>query len=242
MFRRLLADLEAGFWYTAWVFTGRRAAPLLAAAEGTEVRLPADVLAEERILFFPDKATSRQQFTDLVGMQAGDWVGDRLTRGSYGWIGRLYGVKCMDPEGQLWSVQFDTVARRNQLTGSSTAPLRSIRRISQKRTIPFDLFGPAVGPGDKQRTLLATALAESFTDSSTVLAPDAVYDFAATVLNTRRTAELDKWVRRTVDSMSGTLPDNITEDHVRRIGWGFLEAHERPTIVPPCGWTEAPVR
>jgi competence CoiA-like predicted nuclease len=28
MFRRFLADLESGFWWTAWVFTGSRAAPL----------------------------------------------------------------------------------------------------------------------------------------------------------------------------------------------------------------------
>lgn len=242
MFRRLVADLEAGFSFTAWVFTGRRAAPLLAAAEGAEVRLPADVVAEEHLLSFPDKATSRHRFTDLVGMQPGDWVGERLAPGSYGWIGQLYGVKCLDPEGRLWSVQFDKVARRNQIAGGTTAPLRSIRRITKKTTIPFDLFGPAIGPGDRQRVVLATALAESFTDASTALTRDAFHDFAATVFNTRRTAELDEWVSRTVESMSCALPDTMTEDHARRIGRRFLEAHERLMYLPPCGWMEAPIR
>lgn len=138
MFRRLLADLESGFWYTAWVFTGARAAPLLAADAGAEVRVPADVLSEERILTFPEGTKSRQQLTDLIGMDASGWIGDRLGSGSYGCVGGLYGVKCLDPDGLLWSVQFDRIARRDRATGGRGTPLQSTRRISRKRTMSFD--------------------------------------------------------------------------------------------------------
>lgn len=241
MFRRLLADLEAGFWYTTWVFTGSRAASLLAADAGTEVRLPADILYEEGIVAFPEGTKSRQQLTELVGMEVGGWIGDRLASGSYGCLGRLYGVKCLDPESLLWSVQFDTITRYDRIAARRRARLQSTRRISQKRTIPFELFGPVCGLGDQQRLDLATALAEFLADTSTPIDFGRVYQLAAQVLDTPRTAALEEWVRTTLESIHGyPLYPRLTEGGVRRWGRIFVESHEQPTRVPPCGWPVAP--
>ncbi|MGW5051551.1 competence protein CoiA [Actinokineospora sp. NPDC004072] len=241
MFRRLLADLESGFWYTAWVFTGARAARLLAADVGADVRVPADVLSEEHILTFPEGVKSRRQLTDLIGMEAGGWLGDRLASGSYGCIGGLYGVKCLDADGLLWLVQLDKVARRERATGGRGTPLQSTRRISRKRPMSFDMFGPVWGPGDEQRLALAAALAESFIDDLAPIDLDIIHQLAARVLKTPRTAALDEWVRRTLESIFGyPLRPGLTEGGVRRMGRIFVESHEQPTRVPPCGWPAAP--
>ncbi|WIX78755.1 competence protein CoiA family protein [Amycolatopsis carbonis] len=241
MFRRLLSDLKVGYWFTGWVFTGRRAATLLAADVGDHVRLPADVLAEEGFLKFPKERTSRRQLSEVIGDDPSNWISERIGAGSYGCVGRLHGVKVLDTDGSLWHVQVDKVYPSRGGTSRSGAALQSVRRVSRKQKIPFDLFGPAPTRGDEQRLTLATYFAETLNDVHTAVDFDELCASAARALTISRTTEFDRWVRQTLSNIGVISRDStVFEDSLRLTCQVFARRHGTPTDMPPCGWPPAP--
>jgi hypothetical protein len=240
MFRRFLADLESGFWWTAWVFTGARAAPLLAAAEGSEVRLPADVLATHPLVMFPEKERSGRQLTDLVGLDVNSWLGMRLSP-SYGCVASMKGVKCLDTEGALWSVHLDDVARDDRRLGRAGTSLQSTKRVGRKRQIGFDLFGAVWGTGDAQRLALVSALAGSLPDTEALIDPDKLGLLTARALEVPHTTALDEWIRETLDSMGWPLRSHTTASRLRNDTRIFVNHDSSdPLVAPACGWKAAP--
>ncbi|WP_410587206.1 competence protein CoiA [Amycolatopsis sp. lyj-23] len=240
MGHRFIADLKAGFACTGWIFVGERAKPLLAAAEGTEVRASQDILMAEHIFTFLDEGSCRE-LTAITGRRPSDWLGERLSpsRGTLGW---LRGAKCLTPEGQLWSFNFEQVYRPGYGRHRGIQ-LKSTRRIERKIRMPFDLFGLPWGEGDDQRQQLAELMQDAVPDNDLPVDIDAATQLAAQALNLPNTPALGDWVQRTLASLHDIDERRSqlarTNASLRDQCQSFLLDNE-PTFAHSCGWPAAP--
>ncbi|TDX84933.1 competence protein CoiA [Amycolatopsis arida] len=243
MFRRFISDLEAGFWWTAWIFTGLHAAPLLRTPEGGETRLTADLLAAHHPLVPATSPEDHRRLAAIHGGNLGGWISDRYTD-CPGSIYQLHGTKCLDDNGHLWSMHFGEATRRNARTGTSKI-LTSTKRIDRIRATSFDLFGPVWGEGDAQRRDLALALATHLPNDDTSPADfDTIADLAARVLQHPRNRDLDNWVTTTINHIIGRSPPgvSITPRMLKSTSQIYSYDWDDPLRAAPNGWPALPDR
>ncbi|WP_447009109.1 competence protein CoiA family protein [Saccharothrix sp. DSM 118769] len=241
MSRRFLADLKAGFWWTAWIFTGSRAKRLLDAEPGTEVRLPEDILAGSGPLILNEhKAEIYEQLSMRTdGLDVQTWMGSALAV-SYGSIGRLRGIKFLDANGSLWHTELSTTRRGRAAKRGSQ--LQNTRQIDRKERISFKLFGDPWGLGDTQRLTLASELAEFLPDDNdTTVASTELLHFASQKLLVTPSQEFDDWVRKTIGNIKGwTYRGDETARSLKRSIQIFLYDIRNPLGARPNGWPAAP--